>query len=180
MFWIFAALVLLIIVSVTIKNRGPVRVIGCVLLAVILGWGLYQRLGQRPETSAATARGRSASPAAVSAPIPLQQIEISNIKLTGSGAPFELSGRITNHTADMHLTTTTLRTTRRDCYAGAMDPTGCVVIWQDQHWIRWRVPAGETREFVETLWAHTPVPRIRGTIKDEHELTGAAGTPAGK
>jgi hypothetical protein len=178
-FWILAALVLLIILSITITHRGPVRIIGCVLLAAMLGWGLYQRLNTRPETQVLAPRGRSASPAAVTQPMAADAIELSELKLTGGGAPFELRGRITNRSTSMHLTALTLRTTRRDCYEGAIDPSGCIVIWQDQHWIRWPVPAGQSREFVETIWAHTPVPRARGTTKDEFELIGASGTPAG-
>jgi hypothetical protein len=176
-FWIFAALVLLIILSVTITHRGPVRIAGCVSLAAILGWGLYQRLNTRPESHPMPPRGKSASPALATQAMPIESIGLSNLELTGGGAPFELRGSITNRSADTRLTALTLQSMRRDCYEGAIDPSGCVVIWEDQHWIRWAVPAGETREFVETIWAHTPVPRARGTIKDEFELLGATGVP---
>jgi hypothetical protein len=30
---------------------------------------------------------------------------------------------------------------------------------------------------VETIWAHTPVARVRGTIRDEFQLLEATGTP---
>lgn len=178
MFWIFAALVLLGIVSVTITHRGPVRIAGCVLLAALLVWGLYQRLNAPAQTQAVVLRGKSASPASASQPVPMEVVQLSDLKLTGGGAPFELRGRITNRSADQNITAITLRTTRRDCYEGAIDPSGCVVIWRDQHWVRWLVPAGETREFVETIWAHTPVARSRGTVRDDFELLGATGKSA--
>jgi hypothetical protein len=144
----------------------------------LLSWGLYQRLNTRPDTVAPPPRGKSSSPALVTQPIPLASIELSHLKLTGA-APFQLRGSIVNHSTDLRLTAMTLRTIRRDCYEGAIDPTGCAVIWDDQHWIRWAVPAGETREFVETIWAHTAVPRPKGTIKDEFELIAATGVANG-
>jgi len=175
-FWIFAALILLAILGVTITHRGPIRIAGCVALAAMLGWGLYQRLNTRPEAHPMPPRGKSASPAIATQAIALDSIGLVDLKLTGGGGPFELRGSIANR-SDMKLTALTLRTTRRDCFPGAIDPSGCIVIWEDQHWIRWAVPAGETREFAETIWAHTPVPRVRGTIKDEFELIAANGVP---
>ena len=176
-FWIFAALILLALLTVTIKNRGPVRIAGGVALAGLLAWGLYQRLTIHPDAPSQPLRGKSSSPALVTHPMPLAAIELSNLKLSGA-APFELRGSITNRSAEIRLTTLTLRTIRRDCYEGAIDPSGCAVIWDDQHWIRWSVPPGTSRDFVETIWAHTAVPRARGTIKDEFELIAASGVAA--
>lgn len=177
MFWIFAALILLGILSVTITHRGPVRIAGCVLLAVLLGWALYQRLSAPVESQEVSTRGISAPPASATQPIDVDAIDLEELTLTGGGAPFQLRGKIVNRSSDLRMTAFTLRTTRRDCYEGAIDPTGCVVIWRDQHWIRWSVPAGQTREFLDTIWAHTPVARVRGTLKDDFELLAVTGTP---
>jgi hypothetical protein len=180
-FWIFAALILLALLSITITHRGPVRVAGSVALIALLSWGLYQRLTTHPDTQPQPPRGKSSSPALVTQSVPLDAIELIGLKLSGA-APFELRGTIVNHSTDTRLTAMTLRTIRRDCYEGAIDPSGCVVIWDDQHWIRWSVPPGERREFDETIWAHTAVPRARGTIKDEFQLIAANGVaeqPAG-
>lgn len=177
MFWIFAALILLGILSVTVTHRGPVRIAGCVLLAILLGWALYQRLSTPTASQEAVAtRGKSAPPTSSSSPIDISLIDLQELVLSGGGAPFQLRGKIENR-SDRRLTAFTMRTTRRDCYEGAIDPSGCVVIWRDQHWIRWSVPAGQTREFLETMWAHTPVARVRGTIKDDFEVLAATGTP---
>jgi hypothetical protein len=177
-FWIVAALVLLGILSVTITHRGPVRIVGAILLVLALGWAFYQRLTLPREDDTLAPRGKSSPPASFSQPVPIADIELSDLTLTGGGAPFEIRGKVTNRNTTLQVSAMTLRTTRRDCYAGAVDPSGCVVIWQDQHWIRWQVPAGTTREFVETIWAHTPVARARGTIKDDFELLDATGTVA--
>jgi hypothetical protein len=111
--------------------------------------------------------------------MPIADVELSELTLAGGGAPFEIRGKIANRNTALQLTTITLRTTRRDCYADAVDPSGCAVIWQDQHWIRWPVPPAETRDFVATIWAHTPVPRARGVIKDAFELLEVTGRPVG-
>jgi len=171
-FWAFAASVLILILTITISNRGVVRVIGGVVLAALLIVGLVQRLRTTTETGE---RGKPASPAAVVTAVPLDDIEVDDLRLTGSGAPFELHGTIRNANQAMRLQTLTLRIIRRDCFEGALDPSGCVVIWQDQHWTRVDVaPRGE-RKFASSFYAHTTVPRGRGAIKDEFKLIAATG-----
>jgi hypothetical protein len=58
-----------------------------------------------------------------------------------------------------------------------LQPDGCDVIYQDEHWLPLTVPAGESREFASAIWAHSPVPQARGTLKDEIRLAAATGTP---
>jgi len=98
-----------------------------------------------------------------------------NLHLSGSGAPFELRGRIANNTGDITLRSVTIRLIRRDCYEGAVDPSGCARLWQDDHWIALAVPAGQSRDFVEAIWMHGNAPRARGTMQDTFELIAAAG-----
>ena len=175
MFWLFAALILLSVVSVIVSQGGPVRVAGWVLLAVLLGVGLFQRLMREP--NAGQVRGKSVSPAAVVAPIGLELISATQLVLSGGGGPFELRGRITNASQDMQLTSLTLSLKRRDCHPAALDPQGCDTVWEDQHWVPLTVPAGESRDFVTVIWAHSPVPRSRGNLRDEIALVAATGEP---
>jgi hypothetical protein len=175
-FWFYAALTILGIVSVTVSHSGRVRMAGCILLACLLGWGLLQRLlGPPTETPE---RGQSVSPGTEVAAIALESVDATDLVLTGGGAPFELRGRIINKSRDASLSSVTLSLVRRDCHAGALQPDGCDVIFQDQHWMPLTVPAGETREFVSTIWAHSSVSRARGTIKDEISLAAATGAPS--
>jgi hypothetical protein len=174
-FWIFAALVLLSVVSVIVSQRGPVRTAGFVVLAVVLGIGLFQRLMRAPNEG--QVRGQSASPAAVVTPIGLEFISATQLVLSGGGAPFELRGRIANGSPDMQLSSVTMRIKRRDCHPAALDPQGCDTVWEDQHWMPLIVPAGESREFVTAIWAHSPVPRTRGSLRDEITLVAATGEP---
>jgi hypothetical protein len=173
-FWAFAATVLIVILTITISNRGIVRIIGGVVLAALLVVGLTQRLRTSDGTGE---RGKPASPAAVISAVPLEDIQIDDLKLSGGGAPFELRGTIRNSSAATRLQSMTMRIVRRDCFEGALDPSGCVVIWQDQHWTRVDVAPRNTQKFASSFYAHTTVPRARGSIKDEFTLVAATGRP---
>lgn len=174
MFWFFAALSILAIVSITVSHSGRVRTAGSILLVALAAWGLYLRLtrpaGEMP------VRGQSESPAAEVAAIALESVHATDLVLTGGGGPFELRGRISNDSRTTRLESVTLNLLRRDCHAGALQPDGCDIIFQDQHWIPLTVPSGESREFATAIWAHSPVPRARGTIKDEISIAAASGS----
>lgn len=106
--------------------------------------------------------------------IPPDQVVVENLQLTGGGAPFELSGRIENK-SDTLLRSFTVLVTRRDCYEGALDPSGCVVLWQDRQWVPLSVPSQQTRDFSTSVWMHGEAPRPRGTLKDSFEIVAASG-----
>ncbi|HEY8540128.1 MAG TPA: hypothetical protein VIL28_14760 [Steroidobacteraceae bacterium] len=177
MFWAFIAVIALTLLAITLSNRGIVRAIGGVLLAGLLVVGLVLRLGGRVESQDGV-RGKPTSPAAAIAAIPLDAIAVEDLKLTGGGAPFELQGRIENASKDTRVRSITLQIVRRDCYEGALDPSGCAVVWQDQHWIAVDVPPESERRFATSFYARTPVSRVHGTLKDEFKLVAATGEPA--
>ena len=175
MYWILATV--FIVIALTHPRLRPFGVVGCVVLGAMLAWGMVQRLRgeDAAQMAAAQQRGVSASPAAAQSSVPLAMIAVENLRLSGGGAPFELRGRIVNNTSDTPLKTVTIRVTRRDCYEGAVDPSGCVKLWQDDHWIAIAVPAGQAREFVDSIWMHGNAPRARGTVQDTFELIAATG-----
>jgi hypothetical protein len=174
-FWAFAAVVVITLLTITLSNRGPVRVMGGVVLAGLLVFGLVYRLGRDATPDVEGIRGRPSAPAAAIAAIPLDAIELEDLRLTGSGGPFELRGVVKNAAASHRVRSVTLRIVRRDCFEGALDPSGCAVIWQDRHWLAVNVPAESERKFATSFYAHTTVPRPRGTIKDEFALIAATG-----
>jgi hypothetical protein len=141
----------------------------------MLLWGVIGRLrGSDENEPVMQQRGRPTSPARVMQPIALEQIGVASLQLTGGGAPFELSGRIENK-SDALLRSVTVLVTRRDCYEGALDPSGCVVLWQDRHWVPMSVPPEQTREFAASVWMRGSAPRARGTLKDSFEIVAASG-----
>ena len=172
-YWILATIFILI--ALAVPRLRPVGVIGCVLLGGMLLWGVMQRLrGGNPDEPVVEQRGRSTSPATVMQPIAPDQVVADGLELTGGGAPFELRGRIENKSG-MLLRTVTVLVTRRDCYEGALDPSGCVVLWQDRHWLPLSVPSGQNRDFSISIWMRGAAPRPRGTLKDSFEVVAASG-----
>jgi hypothetical protein len=81
------------------------------------------------------------------------------------------------------LKSVTLLVTRRDCYDGALDPTGCAVLWQDRLWISITIPPGQSSEFTNSVWMRGAAPGGRGTVKDSFTVVAASGeiaVPAAK
>ena len=148
MYWILAAAFLLI--ALLVPRLRPLAIVGCIIMGVMLGWGMVQRLrGTDPaqvETSGQQ-RGRPSSPAAELRAVPITLVDAEDLRLTGSGAPFELRGRIVNRATDVALKSVTIRLERRDCYEGALDPSGCVTLWADEHWIAVPVPPQGSARF---------------------------------
>ena len=178
MYWILAAILLL--VTFAVPRLRPLSIVGLVLLAALLGWGMIQRMrGPDPDSAGALQRGQPTSPAAPVTVVPLELVELKDLKLSGSGAPFELRGRVANRAADMQLKSITIVIIRRDCHEGALDPTGCNVLWQDRHWMPITAPPLEEREFSSSIWMRGSAPRPRGDIQDSFELVAATGEAAG-
>ena len=80
-----------------------------------------------------------------------------------------------NNAKDIALRSVTIRLTRRDCYEGALDPSGCAKVWQDERWISITVPPAQSRDFVDVIWMHGDAPRARGTLQDTFEVIAASG-----
>ncbi len=174
MYWILVTV--FIVIALTHPRLRPLGIVGCVVLGAMLTWGVVQRLREDPErASAAQQRGKPASPAAALHAVPLTMVAAENLRLSGGGAPYELRGRIVNETTDATIRSVTIRLIRRDCHEGALDPSGCAKLWQDDHWIAITIPAKGSRDFVEVIWAHGDAPRARGTLQDTFELIAATG-----
>lgn len=174
MYWILATI--FIVIALAVPRYRPVGIVGCVLLGAMLTWAMVQRLRAPADDDQHQVhqRGRPTSPAAVLQFIAPEQVRVEDVKMTGGGAPFELRGRIENR-SDAQLKSVTLLVTRRDCFEGALDPTGCAVLWQDKHWISIVIPPGESREFSSQAWMRGAAPGGRGTLKDSFEVVAASG-----
>jgi hypothetical protein len=174
-YWIIATV--FIVVALTNPRLRPLGVVGCIVLGAMLAWGMVQRLRGETGTQAPVVqeRGRPSSPATAPRSIPLAMVTAEDLHLSGGGAPFELRGRVVNSTSDTTLKSVTIRVTRRDCYQGAVDPSGCARLWQDDHWIAIAVPARQSRDFVDSIWMHGNAPRARGTVQDTFEVIAATG-----
>jgi hypothetical protein len=172
-YWVLAAIFLLI--ALMNRRLRPVGIVGCIVLGLMLSWGMLQRLrGQEPPP----ARGSPASPVVIVRPFPLDALSATQLRLSGGGAPFELRGHIANESHDMRLKSFTVEITRRDCHEGALDPSGCDLLWQGRQWVELALAPQQTRDFSNPFWARGEVQRVRGTTRDEIRIVAAEGEPA--
>lgn len=173
-YWILATI--FILVALAVPRLRPVGIVGCVVLGAMLTWAVVQRLRAPADDAQPTVqqRGRPTSPAAALQIIAPDQVHLADVKMSGGGAPFELRGRIEN-ASDVQLKSVTLLVTRLDCFEGALDPSGCNVLWQDRHFIPIVIPPGETRDFSSAVWMRGTAPGGRGTLKDSFEVVTASG-----
>jgi hypothetical protein len=172
-YWVLAAIFLSI--ALAVPRWRPIGIVGSVLLGLMLGWAMLQRLRA---TSSDEIRGSPSSPAAAVVVFPLDALDAEELRLLGSGAPFELRGRISNKSPLHRLRSFTVEITRSDCYEGALDPSGCVVQWRTRQWVELSLEPGQTREFANTFWSRGDVPRARGTLRDTIKLVAADGQSA--
>ena len=90
-YWVLAAIFL--IIALAIPRLRPIGIVGCVVLGLMLGWGMLQRLrGAGPEEE----RGRPSAPTSAVATFPIAALQTQELRLAGNGAPFELRGQLTN------------------------------------------------------------------------------------
>jgi hypothetical protein len=174
MYWVLAAVFLLVMLAV--PRLRPVALVGCVILGGMLAWGMVQRL-RGTDPADLPERGRPTSPAAMVQAVPIGVIELEDLQLTGGGAPFRLTGHIINDSKTQRVKSVMLEISRRDCYTGALDPSGCVVIWRDRRRIEVSVPPQEERDFAISIWARGEAPRVVGAVRDEFTLVAASGEP---
>ncbi len=175
-YWFLAAIFLLI--ALAVPKLRPVGIVGSVILVLMLGWGMLERLRVEEPEGGGPERGRPSSPTAAVRSFPLTDFAGDELRIAGNGAPYELHGQITNRSAELRLRSFTAEITRRDCFEGALDPSGCVVLWHSRQWVDVAVAPGESREFASQFWTRGDVPRARGTVRDDIAIVAADGVPA--
>lgn len=174
MYWILAAICLLVMLLV--PRLRPVAAVGGLILGALLLWGVIERV-RGTDPADVLERGRPTTPATATRPFALEDIDLSQVALSGGGAPFKLAGRVTNRSAQMRLKSFMLDITRRDCYEGALDPSGCVLRWHSRHWIEVGVPPQQARDFATSIWERGDATRVLGSAKDEFQIVAASGEP---
>jgi hypothetical protein len=174
MYWVIAALALVLAFAVPKFRRAGV-IVGVVLLA-LLGWAIERSNPWAPSPEATQEREASRSlPGPRTDSPPLNAVSAQQLQLNGSGAPWTLTGRLTNTSQRYRISAVTLKIERRDCYPAAPDPTGCVVQWQGADTVFVSLPPGEWREFSSPIWLHGSLPRTHGETRDGFEITAVEG-----
>jgi hypothetical protein len=163
-------LVLVLIVALLTQRSTQVRAAIIVVLLCVLGTGIYFRLQTPPTVAVQNDRN---APGGDVQTIPLDAIQVSRLEMTGTGAPWKVTGTVTNQSS-RELLSFTLAVTRLDCYAGALDASGCVTLWQGEQLVSLGVPANSTRNFAVSIWPHNAI-APKGESRDTFEIKRASG-----
>jgi hypothetical protein len=172
--WIPAVIALVVLTLILgVKRIWTVLALVAVLLFAI---AVVRRLSTEPEETIEVPK--TFTPARTIESLPPDQAEAADLVIRGSTAPWEFSGTITNRDKEHTLLSATIRITRRDCHEGALDPSGCAVLWEGSKRVSLNLPPGEQQKFVESISPRGTVPRAKGTLKDEFRLEGLTGRKA--
>jgi hypothetical protein len=175
MYWIFAALVLL--VTLTVPKLRRAGAILTIVLFALLGWAIERSSPWAPTPEATRQREAARmAPTPTNDSPPLSSVSAQQLQLKGSGAPWTLTGRFTNASERYHISSVTLKLERRDCYPDAPDPSGCMVQWQGLETVFVSIPPGEWRDFSSAIWLHGSLPRVRGEVRDAFEVAAVEGS----
>lgn len=168
------ALILLVVLTLILGVKRIWTVLGLVAVC-LFAIAVYRRVTTSPEDAT---ENTTLLPAAAIESLPPDHAEADDLSITGSNAPWEFRGTLINRDKEHTLLSATIRITRRDCYAGALDPSGCVVLWDGSKRVDLQTPPGQQQQFIEALSPRGSVARAQGTVKDEFELVGLTGRRA--
>lgn len=172
--WIFATVVLLLIVFIP-----AIRKIALVLVAILVVVVLFNNaedVNKKKEREGQDA-ARNAVWAAEQAQLqkarifPLSDVKLSEVKLSlTSGGSF--SGRIHNNSNDKALNNLALKLLISDCEKS--DESNCVVVGERDINLDTVVPSGQARDFMTGLNFYLSPIVIRGYMKIDTKLTQAS------
>ncbi|MET0657524.1 MAG: hypothetical protein ABW110_05130, partial [Steroidobacteraceae bacterium] len=167
------AVILLVVLTLILGVKRIWTVLALVAVG-LFAIAVYRRLATTPDETAETAPA-TLTPAAAIESLPPDQATVRDLTITGSNAPWDFRGTILNRSGNYILLSATIRIARRDCYEGAMDPSGCVVLWEGSKRVNLQTPPDQQQQFVESISPRGSVPRAQGQVKDEFQLVGLTG-----
>jgi hypothetical protein len=168
------AVILLVVLTLILGVKRIWTVLGLVAVC-LFAIAAYQRVATTPADDSDVTWSPSSTPASAIDTVGVAQAQIEGLQIIGATAPWEFSGTVINRAPEHTLLSATIRITRRDCFEGALDPSGCVVLWEGSKRVNLSVPPGEQQKFVESVSPRGSVPRAQGMIKDEFVLAGLTG-----
>ncbi|MGD9841737.1 MAG: hypothetical protein AB7F79_01535 [Steroidobacteraceae bacterium] len=162
-------LLILLMITVLLALTKRYRRIGVPLSVVLMGLILWQTVNSVSGSSQAVTDSLSTSSVSSIVTLPASAVQLSHMILSGNGAPWRLSGEVTN-TATIDIGAVKILITRRTCDTAETELTKCKVLWQGEHTQRIKLAAGASQSFEADDWSHTPVPRQVGVLRDQFEV----------
>jgi hypothetical protein len=170
------AIILLVALTLILGVKRIWTVLGLVAVGLLV-FAIGRRIATTPDVQLNTSPA-TITPAAAIESLPVDQAEITDLKITGSTAPWSFTGTVINRNPEHTLLSATIHVIRRDCYEGALDPSGCVTLWETKKRVNLQIPPGKQQSFVEQMSPRGSVARPKGVLKDEFEVLGLTGRPA--
>jgi hypothetical protein len=161
---LFLLLAVAILLAFTRRFRKVGLIMSCVLL-LMLFW-FSARMVNESGSASNTASSSASSAAAIARPA----AQLSALKLTGNGAPWQLTGTVQNISAST-IHSLTINIQRFDCPNATAPPSDCVLLWQGSHVPRVTLASGASTRLDERFYSHEEIPRLRGVARDQVELT---------
>lgn len=169
-------LYVLLVLSVALAFSARFRRAGIALsaiLVVLIAWvNVRSDRAVAPVVNPATPASASAANVKT---LPVSAVELIDPQLTGTGAPWQVSGRARNG-SNATVNQFTLRVTRFDCPNDNAAADDCTVNWQGERTVHLRLPPQAIKTFNEALWSHDPAPRIVGGVRVEFAVLAVQAT----
>lgn len=161
---LFILLAISLVLAFTRRYRKLGFSLSAVLLLLLVWFTVHQ-----PQTMSEPAV-RSSSSAVAS--MPVTSVQLLDLRLSGDGAPWLLSGSLLNVSAAA-LKSIELQIVRWDCPTATSPISECQMLWQGQHIIRKPLMAGGNAKLDERFYSHESAPRPQGVTRDQFTVTAA-------
>lgn len=139
---------------------------GVLLLLVV--WQLINSVVNMEKPAVAVV---APAPSSASTSLALDTVQLQQMVLSGSGAPWLLTGEVTN-TSTAQINAVKVQIIRRSCETVDLPDSRCEVLWQGEPTLRIRLLARDSQRVEEKIWSHSPVPRPKGVVRDSFLVTG--------
>lgn len=173
MLWIIEALLLVLIVLLPRYRKWGLALAG--VFALVLLWAMQRSNFGGIETGLKGTAAVNTNTAAAITALPLDIVQTDNLRLSGNGAPWRFTGRLTNVSDKFQISSASFDIARADCYENADSPAGCLPIWQGKQTVAIAIPPQQSRDFSIEIWLHGSALRLKGAARDQFKLTALAG-----
>lgn len=172
--WIFAIVVLLLVVFIPALRIIALALIAIIVVIVVIGIADDDKKRKAKEVANAAQNAVLVANQAdreKASMFPLSDLKLSEVQLSLEKAG-NFSGRIRNDSSDKTLADLTLKLSISDC--GKSDETDCVVIDERDVNLITHVPSGQARDFSKQLDLYFSPIVIRGFMKFDTKLIRAS------
>jgi hypothetical protein len=179
---LFILLIFSVLLAFTAKFRRVGIVLSVVLLLLLIGFNITSTTAVndgKPSTQPSTmTAAKIQSPSRATVSLPIATVQLTDMQLNGSGAPWQLSGRVSNADHESVIKSFTLRVTRLDCPTTLVASADCSLNWQGEHTVHMQLAPNATQSIDEAIWSHDAVPRLKGVARFDIVVTDVQGKAA--